>query len=119
MAAAQLGKHHEAIATLVHDMSDSTSAEAYCTLGGVVIPGKVANTIGERYGLLPWAVLVTGIRGHNGGRMDRSQSQRTVDEGKKRDLLQVLLEVYMSAGWVNELSRGRWQSHYSYSDHPM
>lgn len=57
----QLGKHQEAIASLVHDMNDSTSAEAYCTLGGVVIPGKVASTIGERYGLLPWSMLVTGV----------------------------------------------------------
>lgn len=78
-------------------MGDSTSAEAYCTLGGVVIPAKVASTIGERYGLSPWASLIIPS-GATGGRVDRSQSQCTVDEGKKKDLLEVLLKVYMTSG---------------------
>jgi hypothetical protein len=66
-----------------------------------VIPGKVAITIGERHDLLAWASLVAGVPISSSSRMNRSQSQRTIDEGKKRDLLQVLLKVYMSTGCVN------------------
>ena len=57
----QLGNHRSAFCILVHDMNDSTSAEAYCTLGGEVVPAKTAQQIGQRSGLQPSAPLVTPL----------------------------------------------------------
>ncbi|KAI5122616.1 hypothetical protein M0805_008706 [Coniferiporia weirii] len=101
----KLGRHEEAISTLVRDIHDPTSAEAYCTLGGDVIPGKVALSIGERCGLQRWAALVTGMAptlglGPTGGSTASAASTRTkvADESTRRELLNVLLRVYMSGG---------------------
>ena len=87
---------------LVHDLHDSTSAEAYCTLGGEVIPPKVAQTLGERYGLQEWAaVLVPSIA--PGKKLNTASSMsrlKTVDAELKKDLIKILLQVYMSGGFV-------------------
>ena len=92
----------------MHDLNDSTSAEAYCTLGGEVVPAKTAQQIGERSDLQPWAALVTPLAAP--GKQGQSQSQargasqlkktKTVDEEVKKDLVMILLEVYMSGGYV-------------------
>ncbi|KAJ7709853.1 hypothetical protein B0H17DRAFT_1155701 [Mycena rosella] len=88
----KLGNHRAALSTLVNDLRDSSSAEAYCTLGGDVIPGKVAQGIcaDARLGLGMWA---SGLGGK--GR------QNTLDANgdaaaKRKELLKILLEVYMS-----------------------
>lgn len=98
----QLGRHEEAISTLVRDVHDPTSAEAYCTLGGDVIPGKVAWAIGERCGLQQWATLVTGVSpslSSNGSAASAaSAASKVADEPTRRELLRVLLGVYMSGG---------------------
>ncbi|KAH8108778.1 hypothetical protein DFH11DRAFT_1710480 [Phellopilus nigrolimitatus] len=101
----KLGRHEEAISTLVRDIHDPTSAESYCTLGGDVIPGKVAWAVGERCGLQRWAALVTGIApalglGSTAGSTASAASARTktADEGTRRELLKVLLSVYMAGG---------------------
>lgn len=46
----QLGNHAVALSTLVHELRDSASAEAYCTLGGEVVPAKQALGIVESMG---------------------------------------------------------------------
>jgi vacuolar protein sorting-associated protein 3 len=45
LSCVQLGNHRSALSILVHDLRDTTSAEAYCTLSGDVVPGKIAQTI--------------------------------------------------------------------------
>ena len=84
-------------------MNDATSAEAYCTLGGEVVPAKTAQQIGERSGLQPWATLVTPLAAP--GKPAKAgptpmKRQKTVDDEVKKDLVMILLEVYMSGGYV-------------------
>ncbi|KAJ7111566.1 hypothetical protein C8R43DRAFT_1139107 [Mycena crocata] len=88
----KLGNHRAALLSLVHNLHDSASAEAYCTLGGDVIPGKDAQRIcsDPKLGLGMWA---SGLGGK--GR------QKTMDVNgdgavKRKELLKILLEVYMS-----------------------
>ena len=109
----KLGRHEEAISTLVHDMRDHTTAESYCTLGGDVIPSKVAWSVGERCGLQRWATLVVGLApslgmGSTAGSTMSMASIRTkvTDENTKRELLRVLLRVYMGGGYGFPFSFG-------------
>ncbi|KAJ7285781.1 hypothetical protein C8J57DRAFT_1285778 [Mycena rebaudengoi] len=87
----KLGNHRAALSTLVHDLHDASSAEAYCTLGGDVIPGKVAQSIcgDTKLGLSMWAI---GFNGRGRQKTDPG------DDGaaKRTELLRILLEVYMS-----------------------
>ena len=89
----------------MHDLNDSASAEAYCTLGGDVIPARLAQQIGERSGLQPWAALVTPLAapGKQPPAAAPMHRQRTVDEEVKKSLVMTLLEVYMSGGCVRRL----------------
>ncbi|KAJ7774892.1 hypothetical protein B0H16DRAFT_1508739 [Mycena metata] len=88
----KLGNHRAALSTLVNDLRDSSSAEAYCTLGGDVIPGKVAQAIcaDPKLGLGLWA---SGFSGKG-----RQKTVDANDDGavKRKQLLKTLLEVYMS-----------------------
>ncbi|KAG2008787.1 hypothetical protein CC2G_014181 [Coprinopsis cinerea AmutBmut pab1-1] len=96
----KLGNHRSALTTLACELSDAASAEAYCTLQGDVIPPKVAISAAEAAGLDQWA---EGL--FLGGSTSKSQSgkakpapaliQRPIDDAKKKELLKVLLEVYM------------------------
>ncbi len=71
-------------------MHDSTSAEVYCTLGGDVIPGKVATSISESTpGLEPWITAPFFPR-----------PTAKVDDGLKKSLLKILLEVYLAEQYV-------------------
>ena len=89
----QLGRHRDSLTVLVRDLQDSITAEAYCTLGGKVVPGKVAAAIGEKLGLETWANLVTS---------SEAGAKSTPDEnGTKRELLKILMEVYMASGYVS------------------
>ncbi|KAI8974864.1 hypothetical protein BD414DRAFT_176887 [Trametes punicea] len=97
----KLGNHRSALSILVHDMNDATSAEAYCTLGGEVVPAKTAQLVGERAGLQGWAALVTPLAAP--GKLVKpgaapAKRTKTVDEEVKKDLIMILLEVYMSGG---------------------
>jgi hypothetical protein len=108
----KLGNHRAALSTLVHDLRDATSAEAYCTLGGEVVPGKIAQSIGEKYALQSWssglfslptsaAISRTTSTGATAVvQMGRQKSM--VDESVKKGLLKVLLEVYMNDGYVDD-----------------
>jgi hypothetical protein len=84
---------------LVDDLQDSTTAEAYCSLGGQVIPWKIANMIGEELGLEAWASLIVGK-----GRLQRTPTggsslvPSNEEEKKKQMLIKMLAEVYMSSG---------------------
>ncbi|KAJ7046834.1 hypothetical protein C8F04DRAFT_1061878 [Mycena alexandri] len=88
----KLGNHRAALSVLVNDLHDSSSAEAYCTLGGDVIPGKVAQAIcaDAKLGLGMWA---SGFSGKG-----RQKTMDASDDGavKRQELLKTLLEVYMS-----------------------
>lgn len=112
----QLGNHRAALSILVHDLRDATSAEAYCTLGGEVVPGKIAQVIGDKYGLRPWSSALfslptsaaisrttsTATTAASKGSMTATTSitrqKSSVDEGVKKRLLEILLEVYMNDG---------------------
>jgi hypothetical protein len=82
-------------------MNDSTSAETYCTLGGDIVPPKVAQSIADDCGLQDWVSTLFGlhpIKGVNGkGVAGPTPVTRlkTVNEALKKELLKVLLEVYM------------------------
>ncbi|KAI0365805.1 hypothetical protein BV20DRAFT_953552 [Pilatotrama ljubarskyi] len=97
----KLGNHRSALSILVHDINDATSAEAYCTLGGEVVPAKTAQVLGERSGLQAWAALVTPLAAP--GKLVKPgatpmKKTKTVDDEVKKDLVMILLEVYMSGG---------------------
>ncbi|KAJ6630857.1 hypothetical protein B0H10DRAFT_1983437 [Mycena sp. CBHHK59/15] len=87
----KLGNHRAALSTLVHDLHDASSAEAYCTLGGDVIPAKVAQSIcaDAKLGLAMWA---SGLNGKGRQKTDAGDE----GAGKRKELLRILLEVYMS-----------------------
>ncbi|CAE6389410.1 unnamed protein product [Rhizoctonia solani] len=84
----KLSHHRKALTILVHEVHDSVSAEAYCALGGVVIPPKVANLVGDRRGMQSHAWLAS-----MGGRRAAQ-----VAEEKRRELLKTLMEVYTLGG---------------------
>ncbi|KDR79882.1 hypothetical protein GALMADRAFT_61975 [Galerina marginata CBS 339.88] len=94
-------KHRSALQILVNDLSDSTSAETYCTLGGDIVPPKVAQTIADDCGLQDWVTVLFGLppptKGVNGKAAGPAAMTRlkTVNEDLKKELLKILLEVYM------------------------
>ncbi|KAF9530289.1 hypothetical protein CPB83DRAFT_868731 [Crepidotus variabilis] len=98
----KLAQHRSALQILVHDINDPTSAEAYCALGGDLVPPKVAQSIAEQCGLQDWATslfsLPTAKSGStNGGTAPSLSRLKTVNSELKKELLKVLLEVYMDA----------------------
>ncbi|TCD60728.1 hypothetical protein EIP91_009622 [Steccherinum ochraceum] len=93
---ARCGDDRAALTTLVHTLRDFVSAEAYCTLGGEIIPAKVAQSFGERFGLQPWATLFVPVA--PAGVAVAMKRSRTVEDSRKRELARVLLEVYMAGG---------------------
>ncbi|OBZ67658.1 Transforming growth factor-beta receptor-associated protein 1 [Grifola frondosa] len=82
----KLGRHRSALSTLVHDLNDSTSAEAYF--------------YGERYNLQQWTSLLVPVTPAGKRKVSPSPIQRvkTVNEDLKKELIKILLEVYMSGG---------------------
>lgn len=88
----------------MHDLHDASSAEAYCTLGGEVVPGKTAQALGEKYDLTAWTSALFSLPKAKVGAVPVGR-QKTVDEGLKKGLLKVLLEVYMTDGFVHSFHR--------------
>lgn len=86
----------------MHDLHDASSAEAYCTSGGEVVPGKTAQSLGEKYGLQTWSSALFSLPRAKVGATPVGR-QKIVDEGLKKGLLEVLLEVYMTDGFVHSL----------------
>lgn len=97
----QLGEHHSALTSLVHDLHDPTSAEIYCTLGGEVVPPKTAQSLGDRFELQAWAALIAPPTPPGKAGIPKAPSMSriaTVDGELKKTLIRILLEVYMSGG---------------------
>ncbi|KIO24147.1 hypothetical protein M407DRAFT_15469 [Tulasnella calospora MUT 4182] len=101
------GNHDGALSILVHSLKDSTTAEAYCTLGGDVIPPKVASAVAQQMGIEAWGQLVTasspgsgfGTAAARGSTAGRSTSVRApVSEDTKKALISILMRVYMKGG---------------------
>jgi hypothetical protein len=82
----------------VHDLCDTTTADAYCALGGCAISPKVAQVLGERFDLQPWASLIIGNSNGKGSSAKANVPGAVALEETKGKLLRVLLEVYMSGG---------------------
>ncbi|KAG6916344.1 hypothetical protein DXG01_007235 [Tephrocybe rancida] len=95
----KLGHHREALSTLVHDLHDATSAELYCTLGGDLVSSRTAQTLAENNEGLE--TLVASLYGVKARSLALARQKSGVDEGKKTELLKILLEVYMSDGEDN------------------
>ena len=94
------------LSILVHDIGDSTSAETYCALGGVLIPPRVAQSVSEECGLQDWASSFFGFpsttksaSGKGAGVI--ASRTKTVDNDLKKWLLLNLLEVYLDAKYVS------------------
>ncbi|KAI0090078.1 hypothetical protein BDY19DRAFT_887852 [Irpex rosettiformis] len=90
----KLERHREALSLLIHTLHDSASAEAYCTLGGEVIPQKTSQALAERFSI---PILAPPLPTRPAALNQRERSI-TVDEGLKKELTRVLLDVYMSGG---------------------
>lgn len=84
---------------MVDGLKDEASAEAYCTLGGEIIPPKVAQSIGENYELQAWAAVLLSPAG--GSKAKSIPKPKVVPEGLQKELLMVLLEVYIESGSVD------------------
>ena len=78
--------------TLLAQLGDHSSAEAYCTLGGEVIPGKVALQVGELAQVQPWARLVAASSS------SKRAEKTATDERRVKHLLKILMEVYTKEG---------------------
>lgn len=101
----KLGHHRSALTILVDDLHDEPSAEAYCTLGGQLVSPVLARAIGESCGLQEWASLLepqTAGRGRGKSLSTPTTVTRAVptkaDEELKKELITILLKVYMSGG---------------------
>ncbi|KAH9478601.1 Transforming growth factor-beta receptor-associated protein 1 [Psilocybe cubensis] len=99
----KLGRHRSALQILVHGLNDSTSAETYCTLGGDIVPPKVAQSIADDNNLQDWTAVLFGspstkaVNGRGVGAVPLTRL-KTVNEDLKKELLKILLEVYMDVG---------------------
>ncbi|KAK1226203.1 hypothetical protein PQX77_010785 [Marasmius sp. AFHP31] len=76
--------HISALSNLALDLRDTVTAEAYCALGGELIPSKVALSILED---------IPGLQTWKSSPM--FSTSKSVDENTKKELLKVLLGVYM------------------------
>ncbi|TFK38259.1 hypothetical protein BDQ12DRAFT_735823 [Crucibulum laeve] len=92
----KIGNHREALFLLVHNLHDSSSAEAYCSLGGSVVPPKVALNVAENCALDTWGSLFASTTGKKGAATGKVERQASISEELKKELLKVLLEVYMT-----------------------
>ena len=82
----QLGDALEALSLLVRTVHDHTSAAAFCTSNGAVIPPRAAAQIAERAGLAAWAPpSPTTIA---------ADAPTTTDNTETKRLLHLLLTIY-------------------------
>ncbi|KAF9261696.1 hypothetical protein L218DRAFT_930596 [Marasmius fiardii PR-910] len=80
----KLKNHDSALTSLALDLRDTVTAEAYCTLGGDLIPNKIALSI------------LDGVPGFQSWKSSPMFStSKSVDDDTKKELLKVLLQVYM------------------------
>ncbi|TEB34039.1 hypothetical protein FA13DRAFT_1626310 [Coprinellus micaceus] len=94
----KLGNHKSALTILGCEMKDALSAEAYCSLGGQVIPTKVAASTAESVGLRDWVEVLFPGQNNKGSSKTSFAPPRVVDDATKGQLLKLLLEVYLADG---------------------
>jgi hypothetical protein len=99
-----MGNHERALTLLANELRDAASAEAYCALGGAVVPARAAAALGDAHGLQAWAALLAPASGPGARGAPAISRQSTVDEGVRRALVKVLLGVYMNGGCVHTLA---------------
>jgi hypothetical protein len=92
----QLGNHRLALTLLVHKLRDASSAEAYCMLGGEVVPAKIAHSVAEKCGLQQWTSAFFPPLPTTKSTALPVARQKSVEDGLKKELLKTLLEVYMN-----------------------
>ncbi|KAG7094946.1 hypothetical protein E1B28_005747 [Marasmius oreades] len=80
----KLQNHDSALSNLALDLRDTITAEAYCTLGGDPIPNKVALSLIDS---------VPGTQSWKSSPM--FSTSKDVDDHTKKELLKILLQVYM------------------------
>lgn len=95
------------------DLHDEPSAEAYCTLGGQIVSPVLAKAIGESCDLREWASFLEPQTAEKGRGKSlpaavtgMSAVLPKVDEKLKKELITILLKVYMSGGCVFPLVVG-------------
>ena len=79
----QLGDAVEALSLLVRTVHDHTSAAAFCTSIGAVIPPRAAAQIAERAGLAAWAPP-----------SPTAEAPTATDKAETKRLLHLLLTIY-------------------------
>ena len=79
-------------------MKDAPSAEAYCSLGGQVVPTKVAVSTAESVGLRDWVEVLFPGQNVKGPSKSSIAPPRLIDNATKSQLLKLLLEVYLADG---------------------
>ena len=100
----------------MHDLQDTTSAEAYCTLGGDVVPMNTAQTIGDKYALQsrssapsPLPTVTAMSRTVSTGTSYGGTLRMLVMMGRQKNgwnvcvkkvLFKAQLEVYVNVGYV-------------------
>jgi len=77
----------------VNDLHDTVSAEAYCTLGGEVVPNRIASSIIDN---------TEGMQAWKGTSLFPLSTPKKVDDALRKELLNILLEVYMDGSYVTE-----------------
>ncbi|ESK88536.1 transforming growth factor-beta receptor-associated protein 1 [Moniliophthora roreri MCA 2997] len=81
----KLQNHHGALSILANELRDTATAEVYCALGGELIPPKVTSSIIENVpGMQNWKFSPL------------LAPSKPVDDQLRRQLLKVLLEVYLA-----------------------
>ncbi|KAF9010015.1 hypothetical protein BDQ17DRAFT_1347348 [Cyathus striatus] len=87
----KLENHQAVLKTLIHVLKDAATAESYCSLGGEVISPKVATLLAEGAGFpgsfSSGSKPVLGMV---------SAGSKPADDDLRRNLLKILLEVYMN-----------------------
>ncbi|KAF8812135.1 hypothetical protein BYT27DRAFT_7252199 [Phlegmacium glaucopus] len=101
----KLGNHQSVFETLIHDLGDSTSAETYCTLGGDIIPPKVAQSIANDSGLQDWAATLFSIPSTKAINGKHPTGPTPVNEELKKELLKTCFNVMTRQGTHERAAR--------------
>jgi len=104
----KMNRHKEALETLIHVYSDNASAEMYCTLAGDIVPPRIAQVIADDAGLQDWTSTLFSLppsAKNSVGKAPLASAPsigrlKTVNQDLKKQLLKILLEVYMTHKYV-------------------
>ena len=83
----QLGDAHQALSLLALTVHDHTSAAAFCTSHGAVVPPRATAQLAERAGLAAWALASAASQSTPDAPTESAETQR---------LLNLLLTIYTS-----------------------